>query len=285
MLGIWRFGFLLTCCEVSLSWAEVWNQSVQVRGASLFCWLQSGLFWMKRRWPHCLQTGWPARAAFALKYTAVLSHLKVLVLLCSLSSGGKITVYCFTPATYAWKIPHCFSVLFLWGGFKQCALEMRDFPWAAGGTRLENAGTAGGERPVQNQRGAKRKKASRQPALREASGRTCFDAASGSALPRGTWREPICVRVRLWAQDFCQCIPVTPKWGTPHQATHRGKEKSLYSPALDWCMMLSLPCSRIMQGLVHVTCWSSFVLPWDLLSTWALAAQCWWAGLRMSLGL
>ncbi|XP_071612428.1 uncharacterized protein [Heliangelus exortis] len=63
---------------------------------------------------------------------------------------------------------------------------MRDFPWAAGGTSLENAGAAGGKHPVQNQRGAKRKKASRQPTLREAGGRKCFDAASGGTLPRGT---------------------------------------------------------------------------------------------------
>ncbi|XP_064583408.1 uncharacterized LOC128071544 homolog [Zonotrichia leucophrys gambelii] len=56
---------------------------------------------------------------------------------------------------------------------------MRDFPWAAGGTHLENAGAAGGKWPVQKQRGAKRKKASRQPALRGAGGRKRFDAASG----------------------------------------------------------------------------------------------------------
>ncbi|XP_064008211.1 uncharacterized LOC128071544 homolog [Pogoniulus pusillus] len=63
---------------------------------------------------------------------------------------------------------------------------MRESPWAAGGTRLENAGAAGGKRPGQSQRGAKRKKASGQPALREAGARKRFDAASGGTLPRGT---------------------------------------------------------------------------------------------------
>ncbi|XP_062470658.1 uncharacterized LOC128071544 homolog [Pezoporus occidentalis] len=67
---------------------------------------------------------------------------------------------------------------------------MRDFPWAAGGIRLENAGAAGGKRPVQNQRGAKRKKASREPALREAGGRKCCNAASGSTLPEELGKSP-----------------------------------------------------------------------------------------------
>lgn len=107
------------------------------------------------------------------------------LLLCLLGNGGRIAMHCFTPDTSAWEVPHWFSVLSLWGGL-QCALEMRDFPWAAGGTRLENAGAAGGKCPVQKQRGAKRKKASRQPALREAGGRKCFNAASGGTLPRGT---------------------------------------------------------------------------------------------------
>lgn len=98
------------------------------------------------------------------------------LLLCLLGNGGRIAMHCFTPDTSAWEVPHWFSVLSLWGGL-QCALEMRDFPWAAGGTRLENAGAAGGKCPVQKQRGAKRKKASRQQALREAV------AESASTLP------------------------------------------------------------------------------------------------------
>ncbi|XP_065532482.1 uncharacterized LOC128071544 homolog [Lathamus discolor] len=67
---------------------------------------------------------------------------------------------------------------------------MRDFPWAAGGTHLENAGAAGGKRPVQNQRGAKRKKASREPALREAGGRKCCNTAFGSTLPEELGESP-----------------------------------------------------------------------------------------------
>lgn len=198
------------------------------------------------------------------------------LLLYLLGNGGRISMHCFTPGTSAWEVLHWFSVLSLGGGL-QCALEMRDFPWAAGGTHLENAGAAGGKCPVQKQRGAKRKKASRQPALREAGGRKCFDAASGGTLPRGTWREPICVCVRLWAQDFCQCIPVTPKWGTPRQATHRGKEKSLQSAAVGWCTLPSLLCCWISPRTGAMWLPGPSVLPLDLLCTWAVAARCWWS--------
>ncbi|XP_062831028.1 uncharacterized LOC128071544 homolog [Anolis carolinensis] len=51
---------------------------------------------------------------------------------------------------------------------------MRDFLTTAGVTHLENAGAARGKGPVQQQREAKRKKASRPTALRKARGRKCF---------------------------------------------------------------------------------------------------------------
>lgn len=43
-------------------------------------------------------------------------HLKALFL-SLLSNGGRIAIYCLTPDTSAWEVPHWFSVLFLWGGF------------------------------------------------------------------------------------------------------------------------------------------------------------------------
>ncbi|XP_078245937.1 uncharacterized protein LOC140705638 [Pogona vitticeps] len=55
---------------------------------------------------------------------------------------------------------------------------MRDFLATVGVTHLENAGAARGKGPVQQQREAKRKKASRPRALKKALGRKCFRTAS-----------------------------------------------------------------------------------------------------------
>ncbi|XP_072864533.1 uncharacterized protein [Chlorocebus sabaeus] len=67
---------------------------------------------------------------------------------------------------------------------------MRDFPLAAGGTHPENAGAARGKDPLPQQRKTKRKKAYRQPALRNAPSKQWASATAPSSCfccnPRGT---------------------------------------------------------------------------------------------------
>ncbi|XP_059740985.1 uncharacterized protein [Bos indicus] len=67
---------------------------------------------------------------------------------------------------------------------------MRDFPLAAGGTHPENAGAARGQDPLPQRRKTKRKKACRQPALRDAPSTQWAPATAPSSCfccsPRGT---------------------------------------------------------------------------------------------------
>ncbi|XP_059121915.1 uncharacterized LOC128071544 homolog [Peromyscus eremicus] len=67
---------------------------------------------------------------------------------------------------------------------------MRDFPLAAGGTHSENAGTSRRKDPLPQQRKTKRKKAKRQPALRDVPSKQWAAASAPSSYfccsPRGT---------------------------------------------------------------------------------------------------
>lgn len=129
------------------------------------------------------------------------------------------------------------------------------------------------EAPSAKPERSKEKKGKQRASIERSGWQKVLQRCLWQHAPRRTWREPICVRVRLWAQDSCQCIPVTPKWGTPRQATHRGKERSLQWAALDLYVMLSLLCCRISQVLLCLTYWSSFVLPLGLPEHWLHSAD------------